>query len=298
MSSKVKDLIYLDQDLLNSALSQIDEGLITSVKSTETDSESSGTNSQITGEIGIQAGVKSSINSRFTTNSNVSSAASEMIDTAFHDFALDLLIDKLSDKLQTDESKAKSGEFVLFNNAFNILNFNFLKTLTEENIFPDTVKFMNDLINKPQIQELRKEKNKLPVANKHIFDTKIAELQDEINNEKSARNGFKMLNKLSVVGDALYPNTTIFTSGASFLLAQNSELRISESQLSGLANTERKLHILGIVTDKRKIDEIDFDNFSVNTFSKLPDFLANSVFSDLVQENQNIVKPIAIYFLN
>lgn len=64
MSSKVKDLIYLDQDLLNSALSQIDEGLITSVKSTETDSESSGTNSQITGEIGIQAGVKSSINSR------------------------------------------------------------------------------------------------------------------------------------------------------------------------------------------------------------------------------------------
>lgn len=298
MSSKVKDLIYLDQDLLNSALSQIDEGLITSVKSTETDNESSGTSSHISGEIGIQAGVKSSINSRFTTDSSVSSAASEMIDTAFHDFALDLLIDKLSDKLQTDESKANSGDFVLFNNTFNILNFSFLKTLTEENIFPDTMKVMNDLINRPQIQELRKAKNKLPVADKQIFDIQITNLQEEINTEKSTRDGFKMLNKLSIVGDALYPNTTIFTSGASFMLAQNSDLRISESQLNGLANTERKLHILGIVTDKRKIEDIDFDNFSVNTFSKLPDYLANSVFSDLVQENQNIVKPIAIYFLN
>ena len=142
----MKDYIYLDMNLANSYLAQIDKGILKKIVNGEalanTNQENGG--DTISSEGGGSLGIPGVINSNgkmtkteIDTFSNISSKnSSELIETVLDDYAIDLLINKLREKRLIDSLRnSHEGDFVLINVPFKFYDFEFMQKSLNENFF-------------------------------------------------------------------------------------------------------------------------------------------------------------------
>lgn len=302
----VKNIIYIDNDLLNSTIAQNDGGVALSksdsLSNTKTESESNNGKASLSAKIKVpfsevEAGLGGGVGHR----TDVSTAESQLLDTVFHDYSLNILLDELSDQLKRTETGLSINDYVVFNSNFSAYDFQQLKNVTDVDVFKKFEESMN-LANKDEIQELKERIKQLKKApNKDR--TTIAQIEQE---QKSLEHSlgdtgdiFKLLNGFANLADALYPNTVLFSTENSITLANKKNFRISTSQISSLSNASHEIKIFGIVMSKQNSDTTtDMSSFTPETINTIPNILSNILLDsfNIAKQGTNVILPIAIYF--
>ena len=296
----MKEYLYLDTQLVNSLLAQLDQGII--LKQAKSGSSAEATTAENTnaetvqGQTGLRAGVTASISSSTSTSEKealvFSTSNTELIETALDDFSLDILIDRLKEVTKT--SPSNDGEYVQFESELTIYNFNQLSasfnTIYLEKLFKEIFQ---------DYQKTIKELNKMSSKDAIKHSDKIADLNKQLETSLPYM-AYNMENLANYLNN-LYSQCSLIRIGNTVSICENSKIRVPESMLSVLNFSKRKATLFGIAAAREHDtpDLTQLGNMSVD------DILANSanVFMKLFSDNFNFVKkgdyyirPIAIYF--
>ena len=304
----MKEYIYLDMDLVNSCLAQLDEGVLTKIitgqVSNNIQQEDGGeeSSSESDTKLGIPAvantGLKFS-NTKIDRFSTVfSQSNSELIETALADFSTDVLLNKLqeSGKLHNDDSEWADGNFIFSTNSLDVFNFEQLKqSVKKENINLMLQKKSSLIKEKDELENISKSAN---LRSKHT--ERIAELTTIIEENDYPKN-FKNIYNFASYSSALFPDTVLFKIGKSLSMCTKEHIRMNTPLLTFLSQTKRKANIFGIVLARR--DESLEPSGEEQLETKVIASKGPAIFNDIMLESFNLIetgdyfiRPIAIYY--
>lgn len=300
-----KNIIYVDTELLNSEIAQLDGGIITkktdSFGSNKTNQEENQTGAKIGGKVKVPVfEISSSIGGNDKTSTSVTKAESELYDTVFHDYSIDMLLDMLKDELKSDESQFHENDPVLVESAFKAYDFNQLMKITDDNLL-DKLQKSFSASNKGDLTDINNQLKTLKKApNKdRTFIAMLEQKKKELDNPlKDVTHVFSAVNGFSKFVDTLYPDTVIFRTAKSITLANKKDLRITPAQVSALSNASQSIHILGLVLTKQNDNLNNFGDFSADDIDKITGMLSSIMLSSfsILHQGDSIIQPIAIYF--
>lgn len=318
----MKEIIYLDTNMINSALSQLDSGITENFGHERTDGSedevrySDGSNTKkITetkgkfsgGIVGAETvGKYSKENSEGSESSKlVSEGHKEYLNRAFHDFSLNLLIEKLEKKglLRDKLTECASGDFYLHeHNEFKFYNFETLKRITNLNV-ADAILSLDSYPLEKELSALSKQYPKKGNRPKEVT-TQIEQLKALIRKENKKKEeslrGFELANTISEFGSNTFPNTTLFISSNTISLLNNEFMRLQN--LSILPAHKRKHRILCRVHMKNEGTENSFQLPEQidpgELLDAIPKFLTQSLLSSfrIIDVDDYFVTPFAIYY--
>ncbi|WP_251855382.1 DUF6414 family protein [Enterococcus italicus] len=307
----MKEYIYLDMELINSYLAQIDEGLllksVVSQSEINTNQEDGGntTTFENSGQVGIPAVVNGTSKYSKTEvdkfNTVYSKNNTELIESALNDYSLDVLLKRLEENnlLKLEFSELTDGNFIFTSDKFDIFNFDQLKTSVEkENL--QNILFLSD-------------------EDQHSLDLALVEL-DKLSKTPQLRvkhkdrisylkNYISSLDTYSEMGSALqfskyasilFPDTILLKAGIFMSICNASKFRINIPILTFLSQTKRKISLLGIVIFRRD-ESLEPDDEPMDADAIIS--TGPAMFSDIILSNFNLIKtddyyvrPIAIFF--
>lgn len=283
----MKEYIYLDADMLNSALAQLDSGLTKrffeeDVKQEESSSiESEKTSKGIDSFFKIGAKYVKDIAEE--TGNNLTTGQSKAIDYVLNDYAVDLLLSKFEslDKFKIDIVSAKEGDIVNFSTRFNVYDFDLIQKTTAG----EAIEFMTYT---DELQKAEAEKDKIlesvnnSISNKDV--KKLKKKKEKILQSDSAQaiQGFKMINTVAKYGNAVLGNSILVSGTNCIFLCKKELFRLNQGQLSLLPESSRHINILGSVTGIRSIshNENAVANFKPNELNKVPSILSSILLTE------------------
>ena len=191
----MKEIIYLDTNLVNSLLAQLNSGLITKLvnEDGESDARTEGSTEQATkkGSFGFSALLKAEGDYSATTIDNYnfvfSKSNKNLVETALDDYSLDLLINGLEGKQLIKRTDYKDGDLISTSGELTAFNFEQLAEASDL----EEIGFM--LPGYDEFKSLRSEHSKIKDKQKHLQRTK--EIQNEL--ETNAWNNFDILKNMS-----------------------------------------------------------------------------------------------------
>lgn len=306
---QLKEYIYLDSELVNSYLAQLDEGVltkaITGISSTDSHSEDGGQETTESGHftagIGIISGKGEISNKEIDKFSTVySKSNSDLIETALDDYSLDILLKKLVEKemLNVSEGNIDDGELIFIDGKLNIFNFELLKSITsEENISNLLIDDNYDI--KDYKSELKKITASKALREKH--KDRIGVLNDAIKGDSFYN--FSMIERFANFTNSLFPDSVLFKIKNSLIMCTKENIRINIPLLTQLSLTNRNAKILGIVIAKKTSHlDVEISDSEVWESEKV---IADSpvMMMDIAMRHFGLseigdyyVRPIAIYY--
>lgn len=131
----MKEIIYLDTNLVNSLLAQQNAGLVTKLvnENSESDSNAEGGFDQTATSVsgGVSTLIKAGVNHSAIENENYNIVFSRsnrnLIETALDDYSLDLLLQELENDKLLKSSDFRDGDFVFTVGRFEFFDFEQLK---------------------------------------------------------------------------------------------------------------------------------------------------------------------------
>lgn len=304
----LKEYVYLDMDLVNSYLAQIDEGMLKKIISGQSNTDShqeNGGDEQMTSVgasgslLNIVSGNGDYSKKELDTYSSVySENNSELIETALADYSLDVLTKKLleMEKLKQADDDWKDGDLVFSTDSFSVFNFEQLQqSVKKENL--QNVLTPDLEIDKASVELEKLNKDKYSRV-KHA--ERIAYLEKYLK-ENDPYHNFGNILRFANYSSVLFPNTILFKIGKSLSFCSKENIRINTPLLTFLSQTDRKVNILGIVLTKRtkKLQP----KVGVQLQSSVIAANAPAIFNDIILESFGLIeiddyfiRPIAIYF--
>lgn len=284
-SSMYKEIIYLDEIELNSALAQLQGGLKQSFTASNNNSESTktGSNASVKGDTNIGAVIaKAAFGAEWQKESEISNSESvgQAINVVFKDYQLERLIKTLGPRISDETNNVQEGNFVNLSGDFKLLNFSSISEVLEGNVLKNLLK---------QIPNDESDPKKGTQWNK--------------NTEK----GFKLLKSLSDFCQKLTPDSTLILMNDAAIYAEQNNFRTNQGQISAINGTKRPIHILGIVESLAGSEKNDLDAVSASigngNYADLGGFvnsMSESILTALgiIKKGNKLIKPIAIYFEN
>lgn len=303
-----KNIIYLDTELLNSTIAQIEGGVVTgktkTLENNETTTNQTGLSGNISAKFKVPFAELGAETGGSTGGGNsVTTAESDLYSTIFHDFSLDVLLDDLFGLIKSEEKDFNIGDFVLVKSSFKVFDFKQLQHVTDHSLLMDlkeAAKINNSseiAMTDAQLKELKKKKNK--TGEDYSTITKLSDYKKTLENPMGeATSAFKMVNTIARFGDALYPETLVFQTKKSITLANKKDLRISTAQVSALSNSSNEISVLGIVLTKQADTENTVNYFNSGDLGGITNILQNAMLDgfDILHVDDNVIQPIAIYF--
>lgn len=319
----MKEIIYLDTEIMNSMLAQLDEGLVNSFSLENTSQETNGetTQSTRTSSGGLNARVKVSTgilpggSLNFGGRKDAGGSESEgytttflegqkdILNKAFHDHALNILINKLQvNELLTMNKDMKEGDFFLLESTFKFydfdlltksLNIDVLKNLmlfgvTHENgnmTYEEAKKIVNK--QKPNVQEREKLAAARSIVATHDSFTPILQL-------------YEQLNALGHFASGLLSELALIKAEKNIGLLKKDCLRESAESLSFRTDNTRKAKMLLRVIGKKNdvYDGTSAILFAENDLDMIPNVMLDIILGsfNILQKNDMMVTPIAVYY--
>lgn len=280
MSSNYKEIIYLNKTELNSALSQINRGMLESL--VETSNNSKGT----TKEAGKSSKLSGGLSSFFNGGIEASDKDAEQLNTLFgeekniilNDFKLNALIEDIKPK---SLDNTQEGDFFIDKGKFNISDFAFTEAV-------------------------------LAGPNSSTLNPRFKNFMKDIDAwDKGTESGFKLLNHYIQYVNSLTLGNLILSMDGIMGFVDKDNFRINSGELQALAYTHRSITVLGIVeaviedTDTEVGEEIEnmFDDNSVNpnifdNFGKIIPKLTELTFltTNVIKKGDKFIRPIALFF--
>lgn len=280
MNSNYKEIIYLNKTELNSALSQINRGMLESL--VETSNNSKGT----TKEAGKSSKLSGGLSSFFNGGIEASDKDAEQLNTLFgeekniilNDFKLNALIEDIKPK---SLDNTQEGDFFIDKGKFNISDFAFTEAV-------------------------------LAGPNSSTLNPRFKNFMKDIDAwDKGTESGFKLLNHYIQYVNSLTLGNLILSMDGIMGFVDKDNFRINSGELQALAYTHRSITVLGIVeaviedTDTEVGEEIEnmFDDNSVNqnifdNFGKIIPKLTELTFltTGVIKKGDKFIRPIALFF--
>lgn len=253
----MKEIIYLDTELMNSYLAQLDSGvqqkIINSITDQSIHDEKKYKSHETSGGLGISnTNVRYTRKSSETVSESIGKSGSTSEEVILHDAALELLITNLESNNLISKTY-EDGKIIRETSDFEINDFELLKNVSSE----DTLKniYSSDYASSP------------------YYDAY----------------------KLSCFGAELFPDSCLFKFKGIVSICSNRYFRIEKSLISLLNGTTRDLTILGIVTSKKVLTEAEQNkDKEPNVLNLLVNiFFSEQMYKGV---NDVFVRPIALYF--
>lgn len=323
----MKDFIYLDTDLANSYLAQIDEGIlmkmIKGIESSDSHQENGGETLSNEGSLSVGVPTLASGNGKhskteYDTFSQVSTkTASNLAETALSDYAIDLLINKIDDReLKNNLLESDEGDFILVDVPFKVYDFEFMNNCIDLDLLKalevesdnekkmhkieDEIKEYKDklkLLNKP------KSKNKLSpeqISTLSAIKIEMATAEDQLKEAKKSNDIFELLSKLTKFGDSLFPNAVLVSSDNYLAYCTREKFRVSQAQLSAISETKRNIKIFATVsTIKDNVNKTgEVNNIPDMDLNMVPTLFSDVILGqfNLLSKGDRLLRPISIYF--
>ena len=317
----MKEIIYLDTEIMNSMLAQLDEGIVNSFSLEQSNQESetegqqsirgkgAGFNGQVTAGTGALPGGKLSFGTHIGNTGNESTNESrtilegekDILNKAFHDYALDLLTNKLVEQeFLVHGPDFNEGDLFLGESSYRFYDFNLLRNSMDH-------EFMNEMMFSGihglgiDYKEAKKIVGKTKPTAKEREQMEIAQNIVSANEQfKPIVNVFKQLNTLSTFASKLLEDLSVIKSDNKIGLVKKKYLRESPEALSFRTDKSRKIKFLIRVIGKK---EIVYDGFNIPTFQEdeldmIPNMMLDIILGSfkIIKKGDFIVTPIAIYY--
>ncbi|MBT2682239.1 hypothetical protein [Bacillus sp. ISL-37] len=317
----MKEIIYLDTDIMNSMLAQLDEGLVNSFSSeeasqnSETEGQQSnrGKNAGLRGRLSVNTGflpggsvsldgsVGNSGNESTHQSRTILEGQKDVLNKAFHDYALEVLTEKLLVKdLLNHGLDLMEGDIFLGEASYRFYDFNLIKKAMDH-------KFMGKLL----LMDIEKLDLSLSEARKILTKPnpnakereKLSSASDVVNAHESATpviEIFEKLNILSSFASNLLEDLAVIKTDRNIGLLKKKYLRESSEALSFRTDNSREVKYLMRVIGKK--EEIysgeNLPIFQENDLDIIPNMMLDLILSSfkIVNKGDLIVTPIAIYY--
>lgn len=276
MSKDYKEIIYLNKTELNSALSQLNQGLLESLVKIKNNSRSTSS------EAGKSAKLGGGLGGIFNLNASTSDKDNETLDELFgeeknivlNDFKLIAL---LKDAHPKSLDIAKEGDFVQTSGKFNISDFNFSESVLSgknNSLNPKIKNFMKDI---------------------DAWD-------------KNMETSFKQVNHYMQYANSLAQGNIVLSMNGLISFINRENFRINSGELQALSYTDRSINIFGTVEAIIKKDSHELaeemgnifydDKGSLVNFGKIIPILTEFSFltTGLIEKGDKFIRPIALYF--
>lgn len=295
----MKEIIYLDTNLVNSLLAQQNAGLITKLvnEDGESDAKTEGSTEQttISSDVGLSALLKATGGYSSTNvdsyNFVFSKSNKNLVETALDDYSLDLLITGLEAKNLIKHSDYQDGDLISVSGELTVFNFEQLAETSDL----EEIGFL--LPEYDEFKALKSEYGKIKGKEKHLRRAK--EIQESLST--NGWNIFETIKHMSVYLKKLLPETNLIKISNTFSILPLEFLRVQSVQLSFMQLGKRKIKMLGICSST--FDEQIPSDFSHMKDSSLmlkyaPTTILNIMLGSfrMVNKDDHLVRPIAIYF--
>lgn len=303
----MKDYIYLDTDMLNSTLAQIDQGLLNSFGENSDYSNSHSDSSEKTSSKGLEGFLQ--VGARYVREISEASATelthsqSKALDYVLDDYAVDLLLKKIKklDNFNEDISESSEGDFVHFKGNFKLFDFEMLKKITNSDttsiLFDDETDDMTEARRKIKI--LKAQKN-LPAQSRTALKEQEDILKDHMKKQRESKEGIEIINKAATFADNILGGSIFVQTNLSLSLCKRECFRLSQGQLTMLAETNRKLTLLALVSSIKENIHKDgvFSDFNTHDLNKVPSMFTDMFMSNfnLINKGDRVLTPIALFF--
>lgn len=280
VKSEYKEIIYLDQIELTSALAQLQGGLKESLTATDSQAEGVKVGGNIGGNIdgkidALLAKAALGANWDLSTQKHNSESVSQAINVVFKDYQLERLIEELGNDL-SEENHPQEGSFIQAQGEFKLLDFNSIGTIVSGTALKNLMKKIPDPDN-PQTTSWN----------------------------KSTEEGFKLLGFLANLGSKMLPETVMILLPNASVYAEKNNFRVGSGQIGPLLASNREVHVIGIVESYAGNSKMDMDTLGTEIakgdFSSVGSFISS--FSEnlltslgVIKNGNQLIKPIAIYF--
>ncbi|BDC58151.1 MULTISPECIES: DUF6414 family protein [Bacillus] len=311
----MKEILYLDTELMNSNLAQIDQGLTTDVshhsdtQKTESDGSSYvvGKNAEVGARIGlltlnVNGKIGADAQEGFNESRSFLEGEKDILNKSFHDYSLSLLMDKLDERelLKTTEYDLNEGDFFIIESELRLNDFSLMKRFSNpektENLLlaeildaPMTYKEAKKIISKNT--PTAKERELIYLAEK------VVTIHD---NAKPTLSVLKQLHAYSDYLSDILEDHSFIKVGKSAGIIKNSSLRESTTSLTLRSENNRKVKLFGRFSSTKQtvFNGFNTEELASDELYKMPNLFLDVVLGSmqLITEGDNIVSPIAIYF--
>lgn len=273
----MKEFIYLDTDYLTSALAQLNNGKILTYSNegatTSTDESKKTSSSQNTSKVNFGLPKVIGVNLGNDKTSEDSSAfidiksAKEIITKTFDDNAFDILLEYIQKSDEVSDSNYKDGDFVVLNNEYKLIDFDFLLTLLGDDFIE---LYINSAISNNKIEKSKE--NNFRSAQKKYY--------------KELRKNLERFKKLVPSSTLLYTNNILLPVKKEFLRDSFEDISFKYKRINFLARITRKFEYIKYENDS---------NMLINAVDYMMPSILKSFHIDIIDNETYIATPIAIY---
>ncbi|MGE7988917.1 DUF6414 family protein [Lysinibacillus fusiformis] len=315
----MKEIIYLDTEIINSMLAQLDEGIVNSFTLESSSQETQGEESQST--LGKSAGINARIklstgffpggSATFGGNSGNNGIESEKISTtmlegqkdilnkAFHDHALEILHNKLLERnLLKDIQSAVEGDVLFLESSFRFYDFELLKNSIDVDVMKQTMTF-DETGTLPSYEEAKNAIKKNNNKNTKVYQDAQTVLNIH-NSIQPIMNVMSLLHSLGKYASQMLQNQSIIKAGTNIGIIKHKYLRESPEALVFRTDTSRKAKILLRVIGKKNqvFDGKNMKQLKEQDMDKIPNMMLDVILGSfqIINKGDLLVTPIAIYF--
>ena len=298
----MKQFLYLDTDIINSIIAQVEKGLVHSLSneevSTETETDSLNTSIKGTGAVGgsiaklakAEANLSGSLES--IEGGSLSSTSREIISKTLHDATFDIAYTYISPskiELQS-QSNDETGIYVELTRVFDFVDLDYFEKLFEKDGIIEYIK-------KTSAEQIEAEAEKVKEGyNREQIRKAGINFKQEIKKAIDANN--KQYDDIAVIIKAmrgLIPYNRMLISSDGYLVPLNTKyFRVDPLDLGFKYGGE--ITCVGMITNI--IGEDTNPNDDNNIFATVQ-FTANEVLRSILPTNENnlcVIHPIAIYY--
>lgn len=287
----MKHFIYTDNDILNSYISQLNDGLITNTH-TEVSDQTSQANSESAADSVLTTGYKLSIPTIFnvnigkkdeaistTTALTQSQTGREIIDKILYDNAFNLFMKYLdSEKKLHSDDNCKLGDYIKLTSKFEIWDIDFLITLFNDEFL--------DVMANSQLEQFR-----IQFSQQKQKEPNNSDLKNFIKTEKET---YLSIVKILKVCQSIMPCTKFMLMNKYFIPLNENNLREPIKNIRFKYSGE--ITLLGKYTNNYATGEYTDTDFA-EMFREL-DNVVNMFLKETLHatEDTKIITPIALYF--
>lgn len=315
----MKEIIYLDTDLMNSILAQLDEGLINSFSLEQSNQESetegqqsargksAGVDAQISADTGffggggVKIGAKLGGNGSESTNESktILEGQKDILNKAFHDYALDILLNKLieSDSIK-DKNLLLEGDLYTGESPYKFYDFELLKNILDVDAISKIMSFNTD---EDDLKEAKRIVKKTNLTSKErgklTWATQLVQEQEE---RKPTLTLFKQMEIMSGYFSNSLRDLSLIKANNFLAIIKKQHLRESPESLSLRPDNSRSVkYLFRIIGKKDKVfDGIGSEDLPIADFNEIPNMIFDIMLGsfDIIKKGDYLVTPIAIYY--
>ncbi|HHB2168475.1 hypothetical protein QCI47_16515 [Bacillus cereus group sp. RP29] len=318
----MKEIIYLDTDLMNSMLAQVGQGLITSFSAEQNSQEtltagqqsSQGKTATVKGGFQVgrllgKAGLDGQIGNLEKELTHDSRAFLEgekdILNKAFHDYALDILQEKLIDEnLLQPGPDFQEGDVHLGESTYQFYDFELIKKITNYKAMKEIMLFgtggiVQDFDEALEICNKKKKKHQMT----ELEQLELAEAQQIVNSYEHLRPMLKIIKQLETLSSythEAFGDLSIIKMGNKVGLLKKGCLRESSEALSFRTNKSRSIkYLVRIIGVKDAVYSGETSLFEKpEDMHVIPNMIFDVVLGsfNIISAGDVLVTPIAIYY--